>query len=281
MVFQGPPKVGKIGVVNSQLIGVDMAVTLRASKDGLSTVEMLRKKKGWTKAEDAWWQLAVVGKAALRKFWRRAPIVRDNFVSICKTVGANWEEIADFSEENEVENQSEAKWLLELKATVDEIDKPLIENFITFSKERLGSPSVTWQSIAPGSEVLIQDWQPIELVMPRGRSRSGTTEKQLPEGSVRRAKEIELGGTKAVLVAQITPKSEEEAGVSIEVYPSAEANYLPLGLEVAIIDETDAIIWAKQVETNKDSLQIELSIEPEELLSVRLALGEVSVTEDL
>jgi len=281
VVFQGPPKVGKIGVVNSQFIGVNMVVTLRASKDGLATVEMLRKKKGWTKAEDAWWQLALVGKAALRKFWRRAPIVRDNFVSICETVGANWEEIADFSEENEVENQSEAKWLLELKATVDETDKLLIDNFIAFSKERLGYPSVTWQSIAPGSEVLIQDWQPVEPVMPPGRSRSRTTDQQLPEGSVRRAKEIELGGTKVVLVAQITQLSKEEVGVSIEVYPSADANYLPLGLEVEIIDETDAILLTKSVKTNKDSLQIELSIEPEELLSVRIALGEVSVTEDL
>jgi hypothetical protein len=281
VVFQGPPKVGKIGVVNSQFIGVNMAVTLRASKDGLATVEMLRKRKDWTKTEDAWWQLALVGKAALRKFWRRVPIVKDNFVSICEIVGANWEEIADFTEENEVESQSEARWLLELKATVDETDKPLIENFITFSKERLGYPSVTWQSIAPGSEALIQDWQPVESVMPRGRSRSRTTEQQLPEGSVRRGKEIELGGTKVVLVAQITPVSKEEARVSIDVYPSAEDNYLPLGLEVAIVDETDAIIWAKKVETNKDSLQIELSIEPEELLSVRIALGEVSVTKDL
>ena len=281
MVFQGPQKVGKIGVVNSQLIGVNMVVTLRASKDGLATVEMLRKKKGWTKAEDAWWQLALVGKAALRRFWRREKIIKQNFVSICETVGANWEEIADFSEENEVEKKSTPKWSLELKATVDETDKLLIDNLVNLSKERLGSLSVTWQSIAPGSEVLIQDWQPVESVMPRGRSRSRNTEQQLPEGSENGAKQIELGATKVVLVVEKIPVSKEEVGVSIEIYPGADANYLPLGLEVAIIDETDAILLTKNIKTNKDSLQIELSIEPEELLSVRLALGEVSVTEDL
>ncbi len=263
MVFQGPPKVGKIGVVNLQFIGVDMPVTLRASRDGLATVEKLRKKKDWTKAEDAWWQLALVGKAALRNFWRRAPIVRDNFVSICETVGANWEEIADFTEENEVENQSEAKWLLELKATVDETDKLLIDNLVNLSKERLGSLSVSWQSIA------------------RGRSRSGTTDEQLPEGSERDDREIELGTTKVALVVEKIPESEEVVGASIEVYPSAEADYLPPGLEVTVMDESDVIVLTEKVDANKDSLQIKLGIEPEELLTVTIALGEVSITEYL
>ena len=236
-----------------------MAVTLRASKDGLATVDMLRKKKGWTKVEDAWWQLALVGEAALRKFWRRAPIVKDNFVSICETVGANWEEIADFT----VEKKSTPKWSLELKATVDETDKPLIENLIAFSKERLGYPLVTWQSIPPG------------------RSRSGTRDEELPEGSEREEREIELGATTVVLVLKKIPRSEEEVEVSIELYSAATANYLPLGLEVAIIDEADAIALTETVEAKKDSLEIELGMQPEELLSVRLTLGEVSVTEYL
>lgn len=259
-----------------------MVASLKASKQGLEIVDRRRRLKGWKKTEKAWCELADVSKDTLNRFWRSISVRQENFVNICEVVGVeNWQEIVDFSKETEVEPTSKPKWSLELKATVDETDKPLIENLITFSKERLGYPSVTWQSIAPGSEGLIEGWQPVESVMPRGRSRSRTTEKQLPESSERGGQEIELGTTKVVLVVEKIPLSEKETGVSIEIYPGAEANYLPPGLEVAIIDETDAIIVTERVGTNKDSLQIELGIEPEELLSVRLALGEVSITEYL
>jgi len=72
-----------------------MAVTLRASQEGLEKVDIARKKKGWTKTEDAWWGLALTSKATLNRFWQKAPIRQDTFINICKEVGINWEEIVD------------------------------------------------------------------------------------------------------------------------------------------------------------------------------------------
>ena len=72
-----------------------MAVTLRASQEGLEKVDIARKKKGWTKTEDAWCGLAQTSKATLSRFWRGFPIWQEIFIRICQTVEINWEEIVD------------------------------------------------------------------------------------------------------------------------------------------------------------------------------------------
>ncbi|MEP0859752.1 NB-ARC domain-containing protein [Trichocoleus sp. DQ-U1] len=74
-----------------------MAVSLRASRQGLEIVDRARKNRGWTKRAAAWYEAAVVGEAALKKFWQRRPIVQDNFVAICEAIGQKWEEIVDNS----------------------------------------------------------------------------------------------------------------------------------------------------------------------------------------
>ncbi|MGD1717727.1 NB-ARC domain-containing protein [Dapis sp. BLCC M172] len=72
-----------------------MAVTLRASKEGLQKIDAARKKKGWNKTEGAWCGLALTSQATLKRFWRSLPIERDTFIGICENVGINWEEIVD------------------------------------------------------------------------------------------------------------------------------------------------------------------------------------------
>jgi len=77
-----------------------MAVSLKASKEGLEIVDRERKKKGWTKTYFKWSQPEItdiiVPQASLKRFWRRIPIDRDAFIKICQRVGVeNWEEIVD------------------------------------------------------------------------------------------------------------------------------------------------------------------------------------------
>lgn len=94
-----------------------MAVSLRASKEGLEIVDRIRKNKGWTKTEEAWYQLALTSKAALKRFWRRTPITQEHFVGLCKAVGIkNWEEIVDdtpVTQANEMPafSQYDASWV--------------------------------------------------------------------------------------------------------------------------------------------------------------------------
>ncbi|MDJ0516736.1 MAG: NB-ARC domain-containing protein [Trichodesmium sp. MO_231.B1] len=72
-----------------------MAATIAASKEGLDIIDMARKKKGWNKYESAWYQLALTSQATLKRFWRQIAIQREAFISICQTVGVNWEKIVD------------------------------------------------------------------------------------------------------------------------------------------------------------------------------------------
>ncbi|KYC34656.1 hypothetical protein WA1_50535 [Scytonema hofmannii PCC 7110] len=73
-----------------------MAVTLKASKQGLEIVDKARRKKGWKATAPAWYDAANTSVATLKRFRRRIPIDRDVFVAICKAVGINnWEVIVD------------------------------------------------------------------------------------------------------------------------------------------------------------------------------------------
>ncbi len=72
-----------------------MAVSLRASRQGLEIVEQKRRKKGWTATATAWCDAAKTSVATLKRFRRRLPIQQDAFIAICEAVGENWEAIVD------------------------------------------------------------------------------------------------------------------------------------------------------------------------------------------
>ncbi|MGK7919607.1 MAG: ATP-binding protein, partial [Trichodesmium sp.] len=72
-----------------------MAITLRASEQGIKIIDLARKKKGLRKQIAAGWEKAHTADASLKRFWRKIPIDRDVFIGICETVGVNWEEIVD------------------------------------------------------------------------------------------------------------------------------------------------------------------------------------------
>ncbi|MGK7901305.1 MAG: DUF1822 family protein [Hormoscilla sp.] len=263
-----------------------MAVSLRASKQGLEIVDLARRKKGWTKTADVWCHDARVGKAGLRRFWRRMPILQENFVSICQTVGVKWEEIFDSTQKREENSQSqtssETLWLLELKATIDEVDKPLIDSLIAEVQQRSPDAIVKTQKLDITSAVLVQDWQSVESVLPSGKRRSRHLAIAPPEGSVRRAKPIDLGANRsAVLVVEMTPVSPEEVHVEVEVYPAGDDRYLYPGLQLAAIDESEAVILENKAGIAADSMQLKIEIEPGEMFSIRVTLGDVIITEDL
>jgi len=73
-----------------------MAGLLRASEEGLTIINMMRRNLGWNKTEDTWCLAALVSKATLKRFWARIGIRRENFINICKAVEIdNWEYIAE------------------------------------------------------------------------------------------------------------------------------------------------------------------------------------------
>lgn len=260
-----------------------MAIALKASKKGLAIIDLARKKKGWTKIAVPWHENAFVGQAALRKFWRRIPIRQDNFVSICKAVGVeNWEELVEETLPLEDTQPSDLKWLLELRATLEQIDKPLIDKLVAQVQQRSPNAIVKTQRIDSTSLVLIEDWQSVESILPPKQARSITVDTPVPENSIRRAKQIDLGANQAVaLVVQTTLESETEVGIFVWIYPTNNAVHLPPNLQVIALDESEAIIMEEQTGDAEDSVELEFAVEPTELFSIKIILGYVSITEDL
>lgn len=71
---------------------------LKASLQGLKIVQQAGKKRGWKRQSVAWCMQANVAIATLKRFWRRVPIREELFISICKAVGANWEEVVEWDQ---------------------------------------------------------------------------------------------------------------------------------------------------------------------------------------
>jgi hypothetical protein len=79
--------------------GKNMAITIRASEEGLRRVDETRKAKDWNRCDCRWHNEANVCESTLKRFWARKFLNKDTFSSICHAVGQNWEDIADSTPE--------------------------------------------------------------------------------------------------------------------------------------------------------------------------------------
>jgi len=106
-----------------------MAVSLRASKQGLEVVDTARKKKGWKATAKSWYDAANTSEATLKRFRQRKAINQDVFVAICKAVGIeNWEEMVDHTIALEVDSRPEffsydSSWVGREKLVAELTDK--------------------------------------------------------------------------------------------------------------------------------------------------------------
>jgi len=75
-----------------------MAVSLKASQQGLAIVDQARRKKGWKAIASAWCDTACVSVSTLKRFRERKPILQDAFIAICQAVGIeDWKSIVEDS----------------------------------------------------------------------------------------------------------------------------------------------------------------------------------------
>jgi hypothetical protein len=108
-----------------------------------------------------------------------------------------------------------------------------------------------------------------------------------PALGVKRGKLIDLGvqlvGHPVALIVTVTPaEADEEVNVRLQVYPLGRQICLPPNLQLLVLDETGASFPELEVTArNEDNcIQLELSGQPGEQFSVKVALGDVSITED-
>lgn len=90
--------------------------------------------------------------------------------------------------------------------------------------------------------------------------------------------ELERAGEQIALCVGINPEDEGEMNILVEVYPTNNQSHLPPELQVRVLDESGISVMEAQARTTRN-IQFEFSGELGEKFSIKLALGDVSITE--
>jgi uncharacterized protein YjbI with pentapeptide repeats len=142
-----------------------MAATIRASTKGLEEVDQARRKKGWSKSEEAWAGLALTSVATLRRFCAGIPIQTRTFQEICKAVEiTDWESIADFERIDETSSKVYSKRLcFAIAGSIEDIDKNKLDAIVALLQKLGGDTTIEILDIDEGSIKLILGGSPEAL----------------------------------------------------------------------------------------------------------------------
>lgn len=101
---------------------------------------------------------------------------------------------------------------------------------------------------------------------------------------IRRARLIDLGmqlvGHSVALVVELRPESHNKLGILLQVHPTGSQIYLPPLLQLIVLDESGAVFLEARSRQADNYIQLQFSGIAGERFSVKLALGEVSITEN-
>ncbi|MEO0988489.1 MAG: pentapeptide repeat-containing protein [Cyanobacteria bacterium J06639_14] len=134
-----------------------MAATVRASTTGLQRVDKARRKKGWTKAEQAWADLALTSPATLKRFWAGVSIGSEAFREICKAVKINdWEAIIDFEADAKPSSEICGQRLsFAIAGSIEKIDKSKLDAIVALLRTLGGDTTIEILDMDEGSLKLI------------------------------------------------------------------------------------------------------------------------------
>ncbi len=113
------------------------------------------------------------------------------------------------------------------------------------------------------------------------RYRSG--EPDTIEKKVERVKLIELGGelkTPLALMINVELERNQRRDILFQLYPTSQEPYLPPGVKLIILDETGDVFLEAQARNADNWIQLQFRGEALERFSVKIALGDASVTEE-
>ena len=138
-------------------------------------------------------------------------------------------------------------------------------------------------------------WQTVESLLPPPQSSLaftfrnklgavGVLDDQPADARIRRAKVIDLGMQlnhhPVTLCVEITPKSEHKTKILLKVQPINSQHYLPPQLQLIVLDESAATFLEAMARNADNYIQLEFSGNSTEQFSVKVALGDASITED-
>lgn len=127
-------------------------------------------------------------------------------------------------------------------------------------------------------------WQSIEAVLDTQPVTLALSLRSTPEAKVARGKLIDLGIQQhdqlVVLVVTLTPQNEQEIDINVEVHPRDGQTYLPPYLRLMVLDNLGEAVMEAIARSANSNIQLQFSGSPGEYFSIKLALGDVIVSED-
>ena len=124
-----------------------MAVSLKASEEGLKKIEQLRREKGWAAADPRWCDAAHTVPPTLARFRKGTPVQQDTFINICQAVGAHWEDIVDRGKASPAVS---VRWELRIEAE-DDLKNAIFE----LLKEHSGDVKLSLRKLEEGSLIFV------------------------------------------------------------------------------------------------------------------------------
>ncbi|PPS45407.1 DUF1822 family protein [Chroococcidiopsis sp. TS-821] len=138
------------------------------------------------------------------------------------------------------------------------------------------------------------EWQSVETILGQARAnlafsfrRSDTVtggSGENREERIRRAKLIDLGmqlaGHAVALIVELRARSEQKVDILLQVHPAGSQIYLPPQLQLAVLDAAEQLFLEAQARKADNYIQLQFSGKPGEKFSVKVALGNVSITEN-
>lgn len=101
--------------------------------------------------------------------------------------------------------------------------------------------------------------------------------------AIKRAKQLDLGlklgAEQVALVLEVNQEDESVVNVGVRLYPLGGPMYLPAGLTVTILDETDTVCLKAQARSVDNYLQLYFRGRPGEPFTAQVTLGEVHIVE--
>lgn len=153
-----------------------------------------------------------------------------------------------------------------------------------------------WQNIEQGKksleDVIFPDKTPDFAFRSGGNSRSEsplsgnqtTIRQTFPEADVTRAKLIDLGmrlgRTTVALLVAIAQQSDRTVRVHAQLHPAIGDRYLPRNLKLSLISDAGQVLDELESTVQQQCISLEFEVEPGESFSIRLAIDDLSVTEN-
>ncbi len=129
--------------------------------------------------------------------------------------------------------------------------------------------------------------EPLELALQfRGsqpESESEPDQEARSSTSVTRTKVIQLGQPMQSILAMITLEPDEanhSVHIQVEVLPTREQVFLPVGLQLAILDDQQEEVMGAQARETQDGIRLEFTAEVNDRFSLRILFDSVAIIED-